>query len=70
MIGMRCQYPDCKKKLTLVMQLSNKCQCDKMFCNKHRFPNTHDCTINHKELGKEQLMRKLTKVTPEKILSI
>ena len=48
--GNRCDK--CNKKLPLT---AIKCKCDKLFCNDHRYSDTHDCTYDYKKKGKEFL---------------
>lgn len=47
----------CQKKLGL----SNfKCKCEFVFCSKHRLPEEHNCTFDHKAVG----IRKLSQENP------
>ena len=41
----RCQHPECKKKLTLVQQISGKCKCGLVTCGNHK--SNHNCTFDH-----------------------
>ena len=67
---MRCQHPDCKKKLTLIMLSINKCLCQGCYCDNHKFPEMHSCTVNHREIGREILRKTLVEVGPDKIIPI
>ena len=67
---MRCQHPCCKKKITLIMQEANRCQCKSVFCSKHRLPELHNCTFDHKKSGKEALKKTLVEVKAEKVIAI
>ena len=42
----------CKKKLPLT---AIKCKCDQYFCDKHRYPEEHQCTFNFKQQSIEKL---------------
>ena len=47
----------CQKKLSL----SNfKCKCEFVFCSRHRLPEEHNCTFDHKAFG----IRKLSQENP------
>ncbi len=50
----RCD--ECRKKLGLT---AIQCRCKKYFCNKHRYPEEHECSIDYKEIGKNELKRKV-----------
>ncbi len=39
----RCNLKDCKKKLNDIMIITNKCKCEKCFCNLHKNPDKHSC---------------------------
>lgn len=43
----RCNFHGCKKKLSLV-DLERKCKCEKIFCQKHRAINNHNCSFDYK----------------------
>tara|TARA_B100000902_G_C26408606_1_gene481205 strand:- start:125 stop:337 length:213 start_codon:yes stop_codon:yes gene_type:complete len=45
-----CQFPDCKSKLVL-MRFS--CKCKKDFCMQHRYPETHNCSIDYLSKNKD-----------------
>ena len=47
----------CKRKLGPV---NFKCKCNYFYCSKHRLPEEHNCTYNHKEAG----IRKLSEENP------
>ena len=48
----RCSHKKCNKKLKLT---DMSCKCSKIFCQKHRLPETHECTWNPKN---EESMKK------------
>ena len=40
----KCCHHKCKKKITTLMEITNIClKCKKIFCNNHRYPETHEC---------------------------
>lgn len=57
MIPTRCEYPTCKKKLTLT---SIVCKCKKYYCTKHRHDVDHACTFDYRAEQKEQLNKFLS----------
>ncbi|CAD8114880.1 unnamed protein product [Paramecium sonneborni] len=44
----------CKKKLGIS---GIQCKCEAYFCNKHRLPEEHQCTFDHAEKAKQQLIK-------------
>tara|TARA_Y100000590_G_scaffold119791_1_gene137115 strand:+ start:153 stop:374 length:222 start_codon:yes stop_codon:yes gene_type:complete len=46
----------CKKKIKLT---DYPCRCGNIFCSKHRMPETHNCTINYKEINRKSLLENL-----------
>jgi hypothetical protein len=58
----------CKKKLSLSSEFI--CKCDNLFCSKHRFPDTHNCSFDHKNGWKKNLEEKNPQVINEKISKI
>ena len=49
----RCNQSECRKKLNITNGFP--CRCQKVFCAKHRHPETHTCTFNYKEEGRKML---------------
>ncbi|CAO3694302.1 unnamed protein product [Rhizopus stolonifer] len=47
---------NCRSKIPLSKQLTNKCRCELVFCDTHRFPDKHDCLYDHakKDKGKNK----------------
>jgi predicted nucleic acid binding AN1-type Zn finger protein len=43
----RCCMTSCRTKLKLT---DTDCRCLQRFCNKHRLPEDHDCTVNYKAM--------------------
>lgn len=62
----RCEM--CNKKLSLPTQFL--CKCAGIFCTNHRFPDSHQCTFDHKEQWKKSLEEKNPQVVAEKISKI
>lgn len=58
----------CNKKLTLPTEFL--CKCSGIFCTNHRFPDSHQCTFNHKEQWKKSLEEKNPQIVAEKISKI
>ena len=42
----RCKAENCKCKISLTQQITNKCKCGLLFCNKHKMPEQHKCTYD------------------------
>ncbi|KAI7862326.1 hypothetical protein BDF14DRAFT_1857320 [Spinellus fusiger] len=42
----------CHLKIPLAKQLSNKCRCDYVFCDSHRYPDKHQCDFDHATMDK------------------
>ncbi|KAI8374867.1 hypothetical protein BD560DRAFT_327442 [Blakeslea trispora] len=47
----------CRSKIPLAKQLTNKCRCDYVFCDTHRYPDKHDCTFDHAQNDKDILAK-------------
>jgi predicted nucleic acid binding AN1-type Zn finger protein len=65
-----CYKTGCRKKIPLVLQISNKCKCNNIFCTAHRLPELHMCLYDYKTLGREVLKKNLVDVHPDKIIKI
>lgn len=63
----RCCMLDCKKKIGLIRF---ECKCGLSFCVKHKLPELHNCSFNHKNEGITSLKHKLVKVSSNKIIPI
>jgi hypothetical protein len=59
----RCNV--CRKKLTLFTEF--ECKCSKKFCNLHRLPIDHNCSINIKKIHKDNLKKINPKIIKKKI---
>ena len=42
----RCKAENCKCKISLTQQITNKCKCGLLFCNKHKMPEQHKCSYD------------------------
>lgn len=58
---------NCSKKLGI---LNYDCQCSNKFCAKCRLPETHNCTFNFKDSGRDKLANNLVQVVGEKVIKI
>lgn len=38
-----CSHKDCRKKLKPIDTIMGVCRCEKVFCKKHRMPESHEC---------------------------
>ena len=63
----RCSLDGCNIKLTF----TNKylCKCNLNFCSKHRLPELHNCTFNHKTINKNKLVESM-KCVNDKLVKI
>ncbi|KAJ2465288.1 hypothetical protein GGI03_002748 [Coemansia sp. RSA 2337] len=48
----------CRARVPLVKQTTNKCRCDYVFCDTHRFPDQHDCEFDHMARDRLDLEKK------------
>lgn len=60
----------CRKKLTLVDETMGLCKCKEVFCKKHKLPEDHQCTYDHKGIQQETLKQQLHTVTAQKVVHI
>ncbi|CAO3655375.1 unnamed protein product, partial [Mucor hiemalis] len=47
----------CRTKIPLAKQLTNKCRCEYVFCDTHRYPDKHDCNFDHAQNDKDILLK-------------
>jgi predicted nucleic acid binding AN1-type Zn finger protein len=66
---MRCKCKSCKVKLTLVDK-AMPCKCKKCFCPKHRLPDSHQCTFDHKAAKLQALKMQLKDANFSKVTAI
>ncbi|KAI9297627.1 hypothetical protein K502DRAFT_287725 [Neoconidiobolus thromboides FSU 785] len=43
----------CRSKLSPLKQVTNKCKCNYIFCDNHRLPENHDCSVDFKKTERE-----------------
>ncbi len=60
----RCCATDCKMKLGL---LGFDCRCGQKFCATHRYPDTHQCTFDHRGAAKAVLNASLQSCVADKL---
>jgi predicted nucleic acid binding AN1-type Zn finger protein len=58
----------CNKKLALASEFI--CKCNGIFCNKHRYPDMHNCTFDHKGEWSKSIQAKNPHVINEKLSKI
>ncbi|WOK96602.1 zinc finger AN1 domain-containing stress-associated protein 15-like [Canna indica] len=57
----------CRKRLGLT---SFRCRCGELFCPRHRYSETHDCSFDYKAAGKEQIAKANPLIRAAKIIKI
>lgn len=58
----------CNKKLGIIMIM--KCHCEKFFCAKHRYAETHDCSYDFKKNGQLTIAEENPMIVSTKIFKI
>lgn len=58
----------CNKKISLSNEFT--CKCNGIFCGKHKYPDMHGCTFDHRAEWSKQLKEKNPQVIAEKITKI
>jgi len=38
-----CSHKECKRKIKAIDSIMCICRCEKIFCKKHRLPESHNC---------------------------
>ena len=68
----RCNHNGCNRKLSLVDKSMGACKCNSMFCDRHREPNSHNCTFDWHGVKKAELAEQLNsnKCVASKLISI
>lgn len=48
------------------------CKCDEhiKLCTLHRYKDEHSCTLNHKEIWKEQFIKENPPIHPNKVIKV
>ena len=68
--SMRCQYDECRKKITPVQEIVGLCKCGQIYCITHRDPSCHKCTFDFKsEINKDNFIKN-NKCIAQKVLQI
>ena len=60
----RCAKKGCHKKLNLIPFI---CSCKHSFCAEHRLPEFHECSVDYKKIGREQIRKNNPLVINSKI---
>lgn len=60
----------CNRKLKTLIAETLKCKCNEYVCSKHRLPDEHNCSYNHKQEYKDKLAIQLKKTDQNKIEKI
>ena len=63
---MKTKCDICNKKVLLIYT----CKCNKNYCNKHHYPEDHNCTFNFKEEYKKKLIELNTIIKNNKLIKI
>lgn len=63
----RCKV--CNKKVGIVNRFECRCDKDRYFCSIHRYPEEHNCSIDHKLMERLELQKNLEKIVAKKITS-
>jgi len=58
----------CRKKMTLAAQF--ECACGYVFCSQHRYPDAHNCDVDHKAKYKKTLAKANQEVNFKKVADI
>ncbi|CAL9120790.1 unnamed protein product [Musa textilis] len=57
----------CQKKVGLT---GFRCRCGDLFCGRHRYTDTHDCSFDYKAFGREEIAKANPVVKAAKIIKI
>lgn len=57
----------CRKKVGLT---GFRCRCGDLFCPRHRYSETHDCSFDYKAIGREEISKANPLVRAAKIIKI
>ncbi|OMJ15271.1 Zinc finger A20 and AN1 domain-containing stress-associated protein 7 [Smittium culicis] len=55
----------CKGRIQLVKQTTNKCRCEKVFCDTHKFPDQHSCEFDFILRDRKELEKKNPKINDQ-----
>ena len=62
----RCNFCN-KKVLKVMLAIIGLCKCEKLFCDKHMFPEIHNCTFDYKSEQIEKLKKNLPLIVADKV---
>lgn len=54
----RCSYSSCGKKLSII-DMGIGCKCNLLYCGKHRLPEAHNCSFDHKKEARDATAKTL-----------
>ncbi len=57
---------ECHKKSYIMV----RCMCGNNYCLSHKYPDSHNCTFDHRKVFRERLERNNPKIEAEKIKKI
>ena len=57
----------CRRKITMTYI---ECKCGKKFCGRHRYPEEHDCTYDHKREREEKILKENPVIKKQKLEKI
>ncbi|KAG0504052.1 hypothetical protein HPP92_004124 [Vanilla planifolia] len=63
--GNRCL--SCRKRVGLT---GFRCRCGDLFCSRHRYSDTHDCSYDYKAAGREEISKANPVIRAAKIIKI
>ncbi|PVU98161.1 hypothetical protein BB560_005702, partial [Smittium megazygosporum] len=55
----------CRARIPLVKQTTNKCRCDKVFCDVHKFPDLHSCDFDFLQRDRSELLKKNPRINDQ-----
>ncbi len=65
---MKCEFNECINKVKLSQLF--KCNCDKIFCRKHKFYSSHKCDFDYYSSFKILNSKNNVKIEKEKVVKI
>ncbi|KAG0483087.1 hypothetical protein HPP92_011171 [Vanilla planifolia] len=65
LFGNRCST--CRKRVGLT---GFRCRCGDLFCARHRYSDTHDCSFDYKAAGREEISKANPVIRAAKIIKI
>ena len=65
----KCDFNDCKKKLSITQLIACKCKCSNQYCILHRLPEQHNCNYNFKKIDIDEFIKQ-NKCSADKLIRI